>query len=157
MNADEYARLWSGLREVWEAVDPAPPGIADRVIAGLELAGIDAEYELLQLTEWSHGLVGARSEAPADVISLRSDSLSVVLHVSPRDGLRCDLVGWVDPPQPVSVQVLQPDVQESALSDTSGRFELYGLAAGPTRLVLVIGHSGDHRDPPWFATNTLEL
>ena len=157
MSADESARLWARLRHLWDAVDPPPTGLSERVIAGIALHDVDADYELLRLVERSRGLVGARDDSAADVISLRSERLSVVLHVSPSGGEQCDLVGWVDPPQPVSVQVLQRDTQESVVSDAAGRFELRALAAGPTRLVLVVDRSGDDAHPPWFATNTLEL
>ena len=153
---DDPTKLMSELRDLWTVADPPPAGLADRVIAAMAVADLDAEYELLRLVERSHGLVGARDDGEADVIKLRSERLSVVLHVSPSGANTCDLVGWVDPPQPVTVQVLQEVGQASTHSDDRGRFEARGLTSGPTRLVLVVGESDDER-PPWFATNTLEL
>lgn len=154
--ADDEAELMAGLRAMWSDADPPPGDLADRIVAAISTADLDAEYELLRLVERSHGLVGARDEGDADVINLRSERLSVVLHVSPAGSGTCHLVGWVDPPQPVTVQVLQEVGQASTHSDDSGRFEARGLTSGPTRLVLVVGQDDDER-PPWFATNTLEL
>lgn len=148
--------LWSRLRELWSHADPPPTDLADRVITAVAAEDLDREYELLRLVERTHGLVGTRDDGTADVINLRSERLSVVLHVSPAGAGTCHLVGWVDPPQPVAVQVLQRDGQASTHSDDSGRFEARDLTSGPTRLVLVVGESDDDK-PPWFATNTLEL
>lgn len=157
MNSEGHTELWARLRRMWDATDPAPPGLAERVIGGIEMVDLDAEYELLRLVERSHGLVGARDDSSADVISLRSGRLSVVLHVNPVGATRCNLVGWVDPPQEATVQILQRELQETVQSDHAGRFEVRELESGPTRLVIVVGQTTDDARPPWFATNTLEL
>lgn len=153
---EDDGAVWARLRDLWTHNDPPPPDLADRMVAAAASADLDEEYELLRLVERTHGLVGARDDGAADVINLRSERLSVVLHVSPTDTGACHLVGWVDPPQPVAVQVLQETGEASTHSDDSGRFEARGLTSGPTRLVLVVGESDDEK-PPWFATNTLEL
>ena len=155
-SADEAA-LRRALRDMWTERDPMPAGLSERVIGRIASADLDREYELLRLVDRSRGLVGARDDSPAEVISLRSEQLSVVLHVSPAGANRCNVVGWVDPPQPVSVQVLQRERQLTVQSDPAGRFDVPVLESGPTRLVLVVGRSGDDGRPPWFATNTLEL
>ncbi|MDN5856951.1 MAG: hypothetical protein L0K86_29765 [Actinomycetia bacterium] len=156
MAEDDAGELMAGLRNLWAHADPPPDDLAARVVAAIASADLEMEYELLRLVERSHGLVGARDDGDADVINLRSERLSVVLHVSPAGSGSCHLVGWVDPPQAVAVQVLQDVGQASTHSDESGRFEARGLTSGPTRLVLVVGEADDER-PPWFATNTLEL
>lgn len=153
---DPGTDLWARLRDLWVRTDPPPVDLSDRMVAAVAATHLDEEYELLRLLERTHGLVGTRDDGDADVINLQSERLSVVLHVSPAGSGNCHLVGWVDPPQPVAVQVLQENGQASTRSDDSGRFEARGLTSGPTRLVLVVGESDDPK-PPWFATNTLEL
>jgi hypothetical protein len=130
--------VFDSLAQMWELVDPVPDGLADRVLVSLAVDDLDAEYELLHLTERSDRLVGVRSGGEDDVLTFTFDSeeLSMVLRVSSTGPDTCRVDGWISPARPMTVTAAQAGVSLEANVVDEGRFEFPELRSGATRFLL---------------------
>jgi hypothetical protein len=144
------------LAAMWEARDPMPEGLIERVLVAVETEDLDTEYELLHLIARSAELVGARGAGEAVTISFAGGSFSLLLRVSSIGAKQCRVDGWVTPAQPMKLSVSQKSKTWDAVVDAFGRFELPKLPKGMSRFWLA--SAGDKPDQPGlFATPTFEL
>jgi hypothetical protein len=148
--------LFNDLARMWEARDPMPAGLVDKVLVAIETENLDAEYELLHLVERSRELAGARGVGDAVTIAFSAGAFSLLLRVSALGETSCRVDGWVSPPQPMRVKVTQQSTTVQALADVLGRFEISRLPTGPTRFWLLSDDSAEDSDRS-FATPTFEL
>jgi hypothetical protein len=144
------------LAAMWEAVDPVPPALVDKVLVAVETENLDAEYELLHLVERSRDLAGARSAGEAVTISFSTGAFSLLLRVSELGGGLRRVDGWVSPPQPMRVTATQQQRSVSAVADALGRFEIPRLPSGLTRFWLASDNGSESAEQS-FATPTFEL
>lgn len=141
--------LFARLRTVWEAADPTPPGLAERVITGLAMADLDDDIEMLHLLEQATP-AGTRSTTGSDSVSrFGADGATLLLHVT-GSGARRSLVGWIDPPQRALVSLVTPTGATEVAADASGRFEFDAGPGDRARIVL-------HLDGGRLATHVLEF
>ena len=143
------------LAAMWEAGDPVPPALVDKVLVAVETENLDAEYELLHLVERSRDLAGARSAGEAVTISFSTGAFSVLLRVSEVGGGLRRVDGWVSPPQPMQVTATQRERSVSTVADALGRFEISRLPSGLTRFWLASDNGSVSAEQ--FATPTFEL
>lgn len=128
----EDEALLDRLSDLWERVDPVPPGLAERVCFALELENLDAE--LAELEE-SFGLVGARSEEQTRTLTFTSLSLSVMVTFGGgQHGGRSRLDGWIADGGVLEVLVHTEEGPRRTLSDEDGRFAMDDLGPGSVRL-----------------------
>ena len=135
---DERDRhLLATLAVAFDRRDPAPQGLAERMLFGLDLAGMHAELaELIELQS-ADDLVGARSDGVEQMrtVTFSSDSLTVMITISVVDSDTVRLDGWSAPPSPISIEI---HVGESTLrgqSDSGGRFVFDLVPRGLAKLV----------------------
>lgn len=127
------------LRAVWEAADPVPAGLPDRVAFALQVeeltaADPDLELELMRLTAEQTGAVGSRGDQ-VRTVTFGSDSLTVMLALSEVEGgSRVD--GWVAPGGRRRVQVRTAEGTSELQSDDTGRFAVPLVRPGHLQLVL---------------------
>ncbi|MGH3507575.1 MAG: hypothetical protein ACRDO2_10275 [Nocardioidaceae bacterium] len=144
------------LAAMWEARDPMPEGLVERVLVAIGTEDLDAEYELLHLMERSTELAGARGAGEAFTISFAGGSFSLLLRVSAIGDKLCRVDGWVTPAKPMTLSVSQKSKTWEAVVDAFGRFELPKLPTGLSRFWLA--SSEETTDGPGlFATPTFEL
>lgn len=150
--------LWSQLAGMWDAYDPMPAGLVERVLVAVATEDLDAEYELLHLVSRTSELAGARGPGDALTISFSGEAFSLLLRVSEVDGEFRRVDGWVTPAQEMRVSVKQGSRTIEADVDTGGRFEIPRLPGGPSRFWLAArSDSAPGDDPELFATPTFEL
>jgi hypothetical protein len=156
--SSEDEALWRDLASMWEARDPMPDGLVERVLVAIATEDLDAEYELLHLVERSHELAGARGSTDAVTISFAGDSFSLLLRVSGTDSDVRRVDGWVTPAQEMHVSVKQGGRTFEADVDAGGRFEIPRLPGGPSRVWLVGRAEAQHAEgQELFATPTFDL
>ncbi|WP_336923939.1 hypothetical protein [Aquipuribacter sp. SD81] len=132
----EDADLLVGLRDMWERLDPPPPGLAGRVRFALEVEHLtrDLDVELMRLQQES--LVGAGGRGDdVRTVTFGSRTLTVMLAISDVDGgFRVD--GWVAPGGRRSVEVRTSEGSTQQQCDETGRFTLERVPPGHLQLVL---------------------
>ena len=140
------------LAAMWEARDPMPDGLVERVLVAIETEDLDVEYELLHMIQRTEELAGTRGDGEAITISFSGGKISLLLRVSALGHRQGRVDGWVTPAQPMKLSVSQKSKTWDAVVDSFGRFELPKLPTGMARFWL-----SSHDDKALFATPTFEL
>ncbi|MGX1700956.1 hypothetical protein [Microbacterium sp. NPDC055357] len=147
------AALFARLRGVWEAVDPAPADLVDRMVAAVAVEDLSHEYALLTLVEASER-AAVRTGSDASTLQFSDGTTTVLLHVTKAAGQTRRIDGWVDVPA-LAVRLVQDGHEETAQSSEHGRFAFADVAAGLWRLRLAVKDAaGDIRD---FQTPQFEV
>lgn len=122
------------LAGLFERVDPVPAGLVERV--GFTLTMADLEMELARLTMDAREPVGARGEERARTVTFASDSLTVMVTVTPRGIGTCRLDGWLAPGGALRVELRSDRGNQDTNADSDGRFEFEQVPVGLVQLVL---------------------
>lgn len=134
IDADDLRTL-DRMVTLYEAVDPVPAGLVDRIQFGITLDGLHAEIAELQRSE---GLVGVRSgeATEAQTVTFTSASLTTMVTITPQsaDSVRID--GWVAPGGGVSVELHIIDHSLRTVADADGRFVFEDVPRGLAQFVL---------------------
>ena len=139
-------RLLRTLRRMWNDVDPAPAGLADRMVFAVELADVDVDVMTAVLAEeLGLDLMAARGEEEnVRTVTFRSASLSVMITLSASDDGAHRLDGWIVPAGPLQVELRTSGGSRHTCADDDGRFVVDGLPSGLLQLVL---HATDGAAP----------
>jgi hypothetical protein len=139
--APDADALLRTVREVFDAVDPVPDTLAERICFALALDAHEAE--LLMGMDLVPELAGARGEDRVRTITFSSPRLSVMVTVGD-DGSGARVDGWIDAPdgagglrvelrrpvvRPSSRAVVAPSSRET-VADEDGRFSFDGVTLG---------------------------
>jgi hypothetical protein len=133
-----------GLHDLFQQADPMPAGLPERIRFALALR--DLEVEVARLAEEEdRAAVAARGPEESRTITFDSDSLTIMIRVSPdRDGTaRVD--GWLAPPQRREVEMKTAPGSLSAISDAEGRFAFARVPHGTCQLVVRPAEPGPGR------------
>ena len=155
MDTDDLAAeaaLLARMRRMWQAIDPEPADLVDRMVAAVAVEDLSREYALLTLVEGS--LSAVRGETDTATLQFSDGTTSVLLHVTATDsdGRRVD--GWVDA-SALAIRLVQADREWSAQPGEHGRFAFDDVAPGMARLRLVVRNDdGEIRD---FQTPQFEV
>lgn len=119
---------------VFDAVDPVPAGLVDRINFGLTLEALHAEVAELQR---SANLAGVRAEAASDVqVTFTSSSLTTMITATRTSGDRRRVDGWIAPGGPVAVELRGRTGTRTTVADEDGRFAFDDVASGLVQFVL---------------------
>jgi len=133
--------LLGDIREMFEAADPMPPDLPDRIRFTLALR--DLEIEVARLAAEEHDLAAAaRSTEQSRTVTFDSDSLTIMIRIDAnRDGtVRVD--GWLAPPQRRDVEVKTSTDSLSVPSDEQGRFAFARIPRGTAQFIVRPAGSG---------------
>ncbi|ALX66095.1 hypothetical protein [Microbacterium sp. XT11] len=136
------AALFARLRGMWEALDPAPVTLADRMIAAVASDDLASEYALLTLVE--QPLSAVRAETDALTLQFSDGTTSVLLHVTATVNGRHRVDGWVDTAA-AEVVLEQGDRERTTSPTETGRFAFDDVPSGMTRVRLTARSDGDER------------
>ena len=122
------------IRELFEAVDPMPADLPERIRFALALR--DLEVEVARLAEEDQLTVAARGKEQARTITFDSDSLTIMIRIDAnRDGtVRVD--GWLAPPQRRQIEIKTTADSLNVVSDEQGRFAFARVPRGMAQLVV---------------------
>ncbi|MET0735938.1 MAG: hypothetical protein ABWY55_09920 [Microbacterium sp.] len=134
------AALFARMRGVWEAVDPVPVDLVDRMVAAVAVEDLTREYALLTLVEASD-LAAVRGETDTATLQFSDGTTTVLLHVSAEEDGTRRVDGWVDVPV-LAIRLVQGERERSADAGEHGRFAFEGVAPGVSRLRIVVRDSG---------------
>jgi hypothetical protein len=133
MTADDH--LLHDLRRMWETLDPVPDDLATRALFLLDLENL--EYELMAV----HGALsaaGARAAETAPTITFSSDSLTVMVTISPDGPAHRRIDGWIGPNAALRITLTAGGgaVERETTADGNGRFVFTAVPPGLARIVV---------------------
>lgn len=131
---DTDTELLATMAGMYDSFDPVPDGLVERI--GFTLTLADLEIELARLTAEIREPVGARGEERARTVTFSSDSLTVMVTMTPANhgGFRID--GWLAPGGSLRVELRTDGGSREVLADGNGRFEFGAVPSGLVQLVL---------------------
>jgi hypothetical protein len=132
------------IRSVFEAVDPAPPGLTERVRFSVALAGIEGELASLAAgPEWSqldgHGEPVALARGALEesrTITFDSTELTIMIRIDSNEDGTARVDGWLAPPRRCRVEVALIGGSVTADADDDGRFAFPIVPRGTVRIVV---------------------
>jgi hypothetical protein len=139
--------LLDGIRHIFQATDPMPADLPERIRFALALRGLEIEVARLAAEEHLPSLA-ARGAERSRTITFDSDSLTIMIKVDANlDGtVRVD--GWLAPPQLREIEMKTSTDSLTVTSDEQGRFAFARVPRGTAQLMVRpedSGHSGAGR------------
>ena len=139
---------------MYDAADPVPGGLVDRLRFAITLDALQAE--IAQLERMDLTLAGARTADATEVrtITFTSASLTTMVTIGQAGADRVRVDGWAAPGAGLSVELRTTDGVLRTVADESGRFVFDSVARGLVRFVLRAADGDAH--PP-VITPSVEL
>jgi hypothetical protein len=136
--------LLDGIREIFQAADPMPASLPERLRFFLALRGLEIEVARLAEEERQPSLA-ARGAEQSRTITFDSESLTIMIRIdtNPDGTVRVD--GWLAPPQRREIQMKTTLDSLIVTSDEQGRFAFARVPRGTAQLIVRpedSGHSG---------------
>ncbi|GEP47008.1 MULTISPECIES: hypothetical protein [Microbacterium] len=132
------AALFRALRRTWEAVDPVPADLVDRMVAAVATADLSREYALLTLVE-SDRLAAVRGDADMLTLQFSDGTTNVLIHVTAAESGARRIDGWVDG-DALRVELVQDRATFPTVPE-GGRFAFDDVPAGVSRLRILLAAS----------------
>jgi hypothetical protein len=132
LDADDV-RILRRVARVYDAVDPVPPGLVDRLAFGITLDALHAEIAELQRDDALVGVRGADSDVES--VTFTSASLTTMITLA-RTADRVRIDGWIAPGAGVTVELRVAGEQRSTTADEDGRFVFDDVPQGLAQFVL---------------------
>ncbi len=135
LDRDDTALL-TAIKACYEAADPVPDGLVERLQFEITLDALHAD--LATLTQLDLSTAGARSTTEeVRTITFTSESLTTMVTVTPEgDGVRID--GWAVPGAGITVELLRTGGPLVTQADQDGRFVFEAVPSGLARFALQV-------------------
>lgn len=126
------------VRELYESLDPAPAGLAERTMFVLSFADMEAELaDLVEAPALARG-----DDETTRTMTFASSELTIMVTISPAGPDRVRIDGWVAPAEGVMVAIRQGELRRQARVDADGQFvfedvlraltEFFASGSGPS-------------------------
>lgn len=130
---DVDAATLDRIRASYDAIDPVPPDLVDRI--GFALALDEMFDEVARMTRVPLDAQATRGDPAAgtrtETLTFSADRLSAMVTVHRVSVGRLRLDGWIAPPEPCRVRLrMQEGGDLEVLADAQGRFSFDRLAEG---------------------------
>jgi hypothetical protein len=132
---DEFdVALLDGMRDLFEAIDPMPADLVERVRFSLALENLDVE--VFRRFEEPALAGAARGHEESRTITFDSESLTIMVSITPTgyDVVRLD--GWLAPPGGHEVELRTARGPITTTADDQGRFAIDDVPHGLAQLVV---------------------
>ena len=136
--------LLDDIRELFQAADPMPADLPERIRFFLALR--DLEIEVARLAgEEDQRAVAVRGAEQSRTITFDSDSLTIMIRIDAnKDGtVRVD--GWLAPPQRREIEMKSTTDSLTVTSDEQGRFAFPRVPRGTAQLLVRPAEPGSSR------------
>jgi len=127
-------QILADIRDLFQAADPMPPDLPERIRFSLALR--DLEVEVARLAAEDREMLAVRGPEQTRTITFDSDSLTIMIRIDQnRDGTaRVD--GWLAPPQRREIELKTAGGALDTASDERGRFAFASVPPGTAQLVV---------------------
>lgn len=129
---DTDFRLLDEIREMFQAADPMPADLPERIRFSLALR--DLEVEVARLVD--EEAVAARGAEQSRTVTFDSDSLTIMIRIDANVDGTARVDGWLAPPQHRELEMKTTADTLSAVSDEQGRFAFVRVPRGTAQLVV---------------------
>jgi hypothetical protein len=127
--------LLDRIREMYQAADPMPADLPERISFLLALR--DLEVEVARLTAGQDLLVpAARGTEQSRTITFDSDSLTIMIRIDANGDGTVRVDGWLAPAQRREIEIKTSAGALSASSDEQGRFAFAQVPRGIAQLMV---------------------
>ena len=126
--------LLGDIRALFEAADPLPADLPERIRFSLALR--DLEVEMARLAEEDQLAVAARGTEQSRTITFDSDSLTIMIRIEANQDGTARVDGWLAPPQCRDIEMKTASESLVVASDEQGRFAFTRVPRGTAQLVV---------------------
>jgi hypothetical protein len=128
-------QILDGIRDMFQATDPMPAGLPERI--QFALAFRDLEFEMARLSaEEDRLMLAARGPEQSRTITFDSDSLTIMIRIDANSDGTARVDGWLAPPQRRTIDLRTMADPLTAVADDRGRFVFDRVPRGSTQLVV---------------------
>jgi hypothetical protein len=139
---DTDLALLTGIREMFQATDPMPAELPERI--RFFLAFRDLEIEVARLAAAQDELaVAARGTEQSRTITFDSESLTIMIRIDANTDGTVRVDGWLAPPQRREIEMKSAPDTPSVTSDEQGRFAFPQVPRGTAQIVVRPAGSGE--------------
>jgi hypothetical protein len=127
--------LLDAIRRLFEAADPMPADLPERIKFMFALRQLDAEVAWLVRADAEAGLA-VRGTEESRTITFDSDSLTIMIRIDANQGESVRVDGWLAPPQSRRVEMRTADASIAVMADGAGRFVFHDVPRGTARVIV---------------------
>jgi hypothetical protein len=127
--------LLDGIRDIFQAADPMPADLPERIRFLLALRGLEIEVSRLAAEE-HQPFLAARGDELSRTITFDSDSLTIMIRIDPNLDGTARVDGWLAPPQRREIEMKTSADSLTVTSDEQGRFAFARVSRGMAQLVV---------------------
>ena len=127
--------LLDDIRELFEAADPMPADLPERIRFFLALRDLEIEVARLAAEEDLAG-VAVRGAEQSRTITFDSDSLTIMIRIDTNPDGTARVDGWLAPPQRREIEMKTAADSLNVTSDEQGRFAFARVPRGMAQLVV---------------------
>jgi len=132
--------LLDDIQEMFQAADPMPADLPERIRFFLALRDLEVEVARLAAAE-DEPAAAVRGAEQSRTITFDSDSLTIMIRIDANHDGTVRVDGWLAPPQRREVEMKTTTGSLRVASDEHGRFVLARVPHGTAQLVVrPVGH-----------------
>jgi hypothetical protein len=138
INYPDDADLLGAIRATFEAIDPVPAGLVDRIkatVAAGAAGALDAEFARLTSANYE-SLLAARGPEESRTVTFDSASLTIMIRIDSNPDGTTRVDGWLAPPQAHQVQMKLRNGSLNVTADEFGRFVFTSVPKGIVQLIV---------------------
>ncbi len=132
---DVDSGLLDDIREMFQAADPMPADLPERIRFFLALRDLEIEVARLAAEE-DRPAVAARGVEQSRTITFDSDSLTIMIRIEENQDGTARVDGWLAPPQRRDIEIKTTADSLNVASDEQGRFAFARVPRGMAQLVV---------------------
>lgn len=134
------AVLLAAVADMYEAADPMPADLPDRIRFALELR--DLEGEVARFVDGANeAALATRGAEESRTVTFDSESLTIMIRVDSNPDGTARVDGWLAPPQAHQVQMRLSGKSIVVTADELGRFVFHSVPRGTARLLVHPPHT----------------
>lgn len=131
------AKILNLVGRLYQAIDPVPTDLVDRLQFAMTLDALHIEVAQLQLvSDEAMAARGGELNSAVKTMTFSSDSLTTMVTISEAGPDRVRIDGWVAPGAGAQVELHQGSSSRELSADSDGRFVFDDVPHGLTRFVV---------------------
>jgi hypothetical protein len=124
------------IREIFQASDPMPTDLPERIRFSLALRSLEIEVARLAEDEADGPLLAVRGAEHSRTITFDSTSLTIMIRIDANEDGTARVDGWLAPPQPCDIEMKTGKASLNVTSDEQGRFAFVNVPRGTAQLIV---------------------